>query len=167
MEECARRLGASPWVDDDLFSECRVRVSDGELLLVRPLTFMNLSGDAVTEVLRRCGAEPSEMVVVVDDVDLPLGRLRLRPRGGPGTHNGLRSLDFAVGPEFPRLRVGVRGDTLGDDLAAYVLSPFASVERTEVQGVIGRAAAALELIADLGVEAAMNEVNRQEARRKA
>jgi PTH1 family peptidyl-tRNA hydrolase len=103
---------------------------------------------------------PQEMLVIVDDVDLPLGRLRLRPRGGPGTHNGLRDIVACAGTDFPRLRVGVRGENIDKDLAEYVLSPFPGDERNRVVRVIERAADAVDMAIADGVAAAMNVFNR-------
>jgi PTH1 family peptidyl-tRNA hydrolase len=132
----------------------------GGVLVARPLTYMNRSGDALVWLLDRLLVEPDETLVVVDDVDLPLGRLRLRPRGGPGTHNGLRHLVEAVGVGFPRLRVGVRGDRPWLDLADWVTSPFESDERAAAELAVGRAADAVESVVVSGLEAAMAVVNR-------
>ncbi len=104
------------------------------------------------------------MLVVVDDIDLPLGKLRLRPRGGPGTHNGLRDLCEALGTDFPRLRVGIRGAVVDDDLADYVLGRFAPDESARAAEAIDRAADAVERVLQIGVEQAMNTANRQRFR---
>ncbi len=103
---------------------------------------------------------PHEMLVIVDDIDLPLGRLRLRPRGGPGTHNGLRDIVANAGSDFPRLKVGVRGEDIDGDLAEYVLSPFPGDECDKVERVIERAADSVEMAIAEGVTAAMNVFNR-------
>jgi PTH1 family peptidyl-tRNA hydrolase len=106
---------------------------------------------------------PESMLVVVDDIDLPLGSIRLRKSGGPGTHNGLRDLCDKVGDRFPRLRVGVRGAELSGDLADYVLSPFIGTESEAADGVVVRAADAVEAAVRGGFERAMNEFNRPPA----
>ncbi len=106
--------------------------------------------------------EYQEMLVIVDDIDLPLGRLRLRAGGGPGTHNGLRDIVAATGTDFPRLRVGVRGENIGENLADYVLSPFPQDEHDRVARVIERAADSVEMAIAEGVPAAMNVFNRRD-----
>jgi len=130
------------------------------ILLSRPLTFMNRSGDAARWLLGEYGLTPESMLVVVDDVDLPLENLRLRRSGGPGTHNGLRDLCDEVGTGFPRLRVGVRGADMEGDLADYVLSPFADDEIEAAKGSVTRAADAVEAALRDGFESAMNAYNR-------
>lgn len=105
-------------------------------VLVKPLTFVNRSGESAAAVLREYGAGPAELLVVCDDVYLPSGRLRLRPSGGDGGHNGLRSLIEKLGTEeFARLRVGVGAPEGGTDLADHVLGPF----RPEEEAAIGPA----------------------------
>ena len=102
---------------------------------------------------------PAECLVVVDDVDLALGQLRLRPRGGPGTHNGLRSIVEAVGEEFPRMRLGIRGEHAWDDLAEYVLAPFEPDELQAVDKMVARAADCVEAALRVGVGRAATEFN--------
>jgi PTH1 family peptidyl-tRNA hydrolase len=130
--------------------------------VAKPMTYMNLSGSAMSWLLGRFSIEPEQTLVVVDDVDLPLGRLRLRKKGGPGTHNGLRSLCDVAGESFPRLRVGVRGETPWNDLAAYVTAPFSGDELQCVENAVGRAADAVEAVINDGLDAAMNVFNRVE-----
>ena len=104
------------------------------------------------------------MIVVFDEVDLPLGKIRIRERGGPGTHNGMRSIVNVVGEGFPRVRVGVAPiDPSAEiaDLAEYVLSPFAADERPEADRVIDRAGEALEVAVRDGVRRAMDRFNGQ------
>lgn len=135
----------------------------GGTLLVKPLTFMNLSGFAVSEVARYFRVELADLLVVADDISLPLGRLRARPRGSDGGHKGLRSIVGQFGSqEFARLRVGVgRGDPRRD-LADYVLGGFSPEEQPVVDAVIERAADAAELYVTDGIEAVMNRFNRAE-----
>lgn len=130
------------------------------VVLARPLTFMNRSGEAADRFLSHFGFGSDGLLVVVDDVDLGLGRLRIRPAGGPGTHNGMRSLCQSLGSAFPRLRVGVRGGEVRGSLADYVLSPFASDEQERAEAVINRAADAVEVAIGNGLDCAMNEFNR-------
>jgi PTH1 family peptidyl-tRNA hydrolase len=129
-------------------------------ILVKPLTMMNLSGFAVSELARYFRVALPDLLVVADDVSLPLGRLRARPRGSDGGHKGYRSIIEQLGTaEFARLRVGIgRGDTRRD-LADHVLGGFDLEERPQVEEAIGRAADAAELFAAEGIEAVMNRFN--------
>ena len=132
-------------------------------LLAKPLTYMNLSGDVAAALLRYYDVEAADLLIVVDDVDLPFGRLRARPSGSAGTHNGLRSIVARLGTEFPRLRVGVgRGDARRD-LADHVLSKFEPAEREQLESVITRAADAAEMFAAEGIVKVMNTYNVDDA----
>ncbi|MFO8033965.1 MAG: aminoacyl-tRNA hydrolase [Candidatus Bipolaricaulota bacterium] len=117
-----RLLKARPW-KVKLYSWGQVACRP-EGLLLRPATYMNRSGDAVEALVARFALRPGELLVVLDDVDLPVGAVRLRPGGGPGTHNGLRSVLETLGTnELPRLRVGVGAPPPGTGIAEYVLHP--------------------------------------------
>jgi PTH1 family peptidyl-tRNA hydrolase len=133
------------------------------VLLAKPLTFMNLSGYAIGDLLRFYKIDLPDLFVVVDDANLELGRLRARPSGSAGGHNGLKSIIAALATEeFARLRVGVgRGDARRD-LADHVLAKFDPDERTDVAEAVGRAADAAELFATEGIVAVMNRFNRKE-----
>jgi PTH1 family peptidyl-tRNA hydrolase len=135
----------------------------GAALLVKPLTFMNLSGPAVAELMRFYKVERADLFVLVDDTNLDLGRLRARPSGSAGGHNGLKSIIGAFGSEdFARLRVGVgRGDARRD-LADHVLARFDPQEREDVADAVGRSADAAELFAAEGIAPVMNRFNRKE-----
>ena len=132
------------------------------VLLAKPLTFMNLSGHAIGELLRFYKIDLPDLFVVVDDANLELGRLRARPSGSAGGHNGLKSIIEALGTEeFARLRVGVgRGDAR--DLADHVLAKFDPDERVEVAEAADRAADAAELFVTDGIGPVMNRFNRKE-----
>jgi PTH1 family peptidyl-tRNA hydrolase len=132
-------------------------------LLVKPLTFMNLSGHAVGELLRYFKIELQDLLVVVDEVQLELGRLRARPNGSAGGHNGLKSIIAQLGTEeFARLRFGVgRGDSRRD-LADHVLATFEVDERKIVADAISRAADAVETFVAEGIAAVMNKYNRRD-----
>jgi peptidyl-tRNA hydrolase, PTH1 family len=134
------------------------------LLLAKPLTYMNRSGDAVAALARYYDVEPPDLLVIVDDVDLPFGRLRARPSGSGGTHNGLRSVVSRLGTtNFPRLRVGVgRGDAKRD-LADHVLAKFEPAEREQLESVIIRAADAAEMFAAQDILKVMNTYNADDA----
>lgn len=118
------------------------RLHDPDALLVKPLSWMNRSGDVVADLVEWAGGEPEDVLVVYDDVDLPLGSLRLRPFGGAGGHNGMRSiLDSLATDRFPRLRVGIgRSST---DAARHVLSRFTAAERDEIDVSAAEAAEAV------------------------
>ena len=131
------------------------------LMLVEPLTFMNASGEAVGALMRRNGVTPDGLVVVLDDADLPLGRVRIRPQGGAGGHRGLASIIGAVGTEvFPRVRIGIgrRGDA-EDALVGHVLTPFDANGRVAADAAAARAAEAVLWLLEHGVASAMNRFN--------
>ena len=136
-----------------------VVVGDRAVLLAEPKTFMNASGEAVSRIAAYHHIEPVDVLAVVDDVNLPLGRLRLRRSGSAGGHNGLKSIIEYIGAEFPRLRIGVGRGDLRWDVADHVLATFDRDEHDAVTQAIGRAADAVEVFVDLGVEAAMNRFN--------
>jgi peptidyl-tRNA hydrolase, PTH1 family len=133
------------------------------VLLAKPLTFMNLSGHAVGELLRYFKIDLPDLFVVVDDVNLELGRLRTRRGGSAGGHNGLKSLIAQLGTDqFARLRVGVgRGDSRRD-LADHVLATFDADERPIVDDAVGRTADAVELFIEQGIGPVMNRFNRKD-----
>jgi PTH1 family peptidyl-tRNA hydrolase len=124
---------------------------------------MNRSGEAVAALSRYYAVDPAALLVVVDDIDLPFGRLRCRPSGSAGSHNGLRSVVERLGPGFPRLRVGVgRGDARRD-LADHVLAKFEPAEREQLESFIARAADAAEMFAAEGIIKVMNTYNADDA----
>jgi PTH1 family peptidyl-tRNA hydrolase len=134
-------------------------VTDRDVVLVKPLTFMNLSGQAVGEIARYFKIEISDLLVVVDEAQLPLGKLRARARGSAGGHNGLKSIIAHLGDEFSRLRVGVgRGDQ-ERNLADHVLAKFDKSEAAEVERMTTRAADAAEMFITSGIAAVMNGFN--------
>jgi PTH1 family peptidyl-tRNA hydrolase len=130
------------------------------MLVAKPLTFMNRSGDAVAALARYYDVAPADMLVVVDEVALPFGRLRARARGSAGGHNGLKSIIERLGTnEFARLRLGVgRGDPRRE-LADHVLSKFEPEERAGLEEFIARAADAAEMFAVEGIQKVMNAYN--------
>jgi PTH1 family peptidyl-tRNA hydrolase len=136
------------------------RREEGPLLLVRPTTFMNASGQAVEPMLRKRGWKAGQLIVVLDDADLELGSLRIRPKGSAGGHRGLQSLVDRLGTDdIVRVRVGV-GRQAGAGLADHVLSPFRREEWPVAQKAVETAAEAVLGIADRGVDWAMNRLNR-------
>jgi PTH1 family peptidyl-tRNA hydrolase len=160
VDALAARAGVTRWRDeaDSLVTEAEV--GGEEVRLVKPLTFMNRSGIAVARLLEATGATPADLVVVVDDVALDLGMLRVRERGSHGGHNGLRSIADALGTDdSPRVRVGVRRGELPADLAEYVLGEFTEEEVPLVQEAVGAAAEAVECLLAEGAAVAMNRFN--------
>ena len=134
----------------------------GAVLLVKPLTFMNRSGYPILTVAQFYKIEPQEILVVLDDFALPLGRLRLRTRGGPGGHNGLESVIVQFGTEeIPRLRIGI-GAAPREGSVDYVLSRFFDEEKPTVRLTIDRAVEALKCTIDNGLVSAMNTFNKPE-----
>ncbi len=129
------------------------------LMFQMPLTYMNCSGSAVAALSRRLGIAPQEIIVISDDMDLPLGRLRLRKGGSDGGHNGLKSVIKELGSaEFIRLRVGIGRPEPGK-VIDYVLQGFTGDEEKEFQQVVERAAQAVNTVLAAGLNAAMNKFN--------
>jgi PTH1 family peptidyl-tRNA hydrolase len=141
------------------------RVADA--VVAKPLTFMNASGPAVVALLHFFKIEVADLLVVVDDINLELGRLRARATGSAGGHNGLTSVIEALGSTgFARIRVGVgRGDARRD-LADHVLAKFEAAEREVVAEAVGRAAAATELFVTDGIGPVMNRFNRKDDKKE-
>ena len=149
----ASRVGGDVWVAEAV-------LGGGAALLVKPLSFMNASGGPVARVLAAHGGSPADLVVLVDDVALELGVIRVRERGSHGGHNGLRSLGESLGTEdFARVRIGVRRGELPADLVPYVLADFAPDEVLLVQEAVGLAADAVACFLEDGPAAAMNRFN--------
>src|SRR5438874_12269057 len=134
-------------------------VKDRGVILVEPRTYMNNSGQAIAAVMAFYRIQPADVLVVVDEVQLPLGKLRLRTSGSAGGHNGLKSVIEHVGLDFPRLRIGVDRGHPDWDLSDRVLSKFPPTERAVVDAAIDRAADAVEVFLTDGVHVAMNRVN--------
>lgn len=131
------------------------------VLLAKPLTFMNLSGSAVGALFRFYKLEPARLMVVFDDLDLPLGKLRLRAGGGSGGHKGMQSIIERLGfDSFPRMRIGVGRPSHGD-AADYVLTNFSADEQIEVERTFQRAQEAILTWLEKGIDEAMNQHNRE------
>ena len=136
------------------------KVAGQDMILAKPQTYMNLSGNSVRRLMARYEVEPGELLVMFDERDLPWGMIRIGERGSPGTHNGAKSVTAAVGtPEFPRLRLGCGPDHPVGDLADYVLRPMKKAQLEVAAEMVGMAGDAVELILQQGVAAAMNKFN--------
>ncbi len=140
------------------YGEWKVRSSTIRLMM--PHTMMNQSGEAVHAAVRRWRLAPEELLIVLDDVSLPLGTLRLRSQGSDGGHHGLAScLEALETQDVTRLRIGVGLQPLPKKLTDFVLSPFRTQERPVIRQAVARAVEACELWATTGVEVAMNQIN--------
>jgi peptidyl-tRNA hydrolase, PTH1 family len=149
---------AARWTSRQLYDYCEL--PDLGFLLVKPATYMNESGRALRQFTAYRSLGPERVLVVCDDLNLPLGRLRLRAAGSDGGHNGLKSVIASLGtPAFPRLRLGVDPNPPGVDSADYVLTPFKRSEAATVAAMVERAVSGLEYLAENGITRAMNVIN--------
>lgn len=137
-------------------------ISGQKVLLAKPQTFMNLSGQSLRELVSYYKPELSNLIVVYDDIDLPMGGMRIRRSGSSGTHNGMRSIIYDLQrDDFPRLRIGIGGERKMR-LADYVTGGFGKEEKKLMENSVARAASALECILAAGIDKAMNEYNGKE-----
>jgi peptidyl-tRNA hydrolase, PTH1 family len=151
--------------------QCRARVGVGEvegeeLLLAKPMTFVNLSGTSVASLAHKHRIALSDLLIIYDDLDLPPGKIRLRQSGGSGGHKGMNSIILALASEdFPRIRVGIgrprpEGQSIGeDDIVNYVLSGFSPEEEKLIKPSIAAVSEAIHCFLTQGIEAAMNKFN--------
>jgi PTH1 family peptidyl-tRNA hydrolase len=138
------------------------KVAGQEVILAKPQTYMNLSGNSVRRLIARYELEHSDLLLLFDERDLPWGMLRIGERGSPGTHNGAKSVTSAVGtPEFARLRLGCGPDHPVSDLAEYVLRPMKKAQLEVAAEMVAAAGDAVETILTEGIAAAMNKYNRR------
>ncbi|MBV8636910.1 MAG: aminoacyl-tRNA hydrolase [Candidatus Eremiobacteraeota bacterium] len=155
VDELARHYGITSWKHKD--SAEQAYDSNRRVVLVKPTSFMNLSGTPVRLISSWYRTLPEDVLVIVDEMDLPFGALRMRPFGGHGGHNGLRSVIATIGEQFPRIRVGVGRPKF--DTIDHVLSPFSSEERAVLPSVVDAAAEGAQLWLDSGIERAMQYIN--------
>jgi PTH1 family peptidyl-tRNA hydrolase len=145
----------------------KVQLAGREVILAKPETFMNLSGLSVAALVREFDADPvRDLLVLYDELDLPLGSVRVRERGSPAGHNGARSISGALGTdEWPRVRIGV-GPSGGADAFRrgkdYLLTPLRKADLETLDAALERTARAVEMVVARGIGAAMNEFNRRE-----
>jgi PTH1 family peptidyl-tRNA hydrolase len=156
VDTLAQRWGVREWQKkaEALYAIDRSR----DAIFVKPQSYMNLSGRPVQSIATFYKVPPQRMLVIVDDLDLPFGTLRLRADGSSGGHNGLKSLIEVFGLGFPRLRIGI-GRGHDPDAVDRVLGDFTENERAELQAIVDRAVAGVETWLSQGVTAAMNELN--------
>jgi PTH1 family peptidyl-tRNA hydrolase len=133
-------------------------INGEKVMLVKPVTYMNKSGIAIAEIVKFYKISTSNLIVIYDDIDIPLGSLRIRPSGSAGTHNGMKSIVDSIGSEFPRIRIGI-GRNEEMDLADFVLQKFSRNEKDIVTPIIERAAEAAVEIIENGIDSAMQKFN--------
>ena len=137
-------------------------IAGRKVILLQPTTYMNLSGESVREAMAFYKIPPQRTLVIYDDLDLPAGQIRMRPSGGAGTHNGMRSIIGQLGrQDFPRVRVGIGPLPANWELVSYVLSDIPQDQQKEMFEAFSRAAGAVEKTLRDGIEAAMNQANQK------
>ncbi len=168
VNELARRAGAQPKTTGSLMAIGVGNLAGQKIALVKPKTYVNLSGKAVAQALQWTGCDAAHTVVVYDDLDMNVGALRIRVGGGHGGHNGLKSIGQAVGLEFARIRVGIGRPLHGgepswdpDVVAGYVLGVPSGDEKRLLDEAVGLAADAVETIMSEGADAAASRYNRK------
>ena len=133
-----------------------------EVVLAKPRTFMNLSGDAIRYLLSRFGATQEELLIIYDEMDLPLGRIRIRPEGSTAGHNGMKSIISVLdSQDFARVRVGVGRPADNQDEVSYVLGAFSKEEGNLVRETVDRVAEAVAVLLTDGIQQAMNKFNQE------
>jgi len=170
MNHLAKRLGSS-WSTSRTAATAHGRVADADVLIVKPRTYVNRSGNAIGPLLRRENLDPTKLIVVYDELDLPEGNIRLRPKGTAGGHNGLKSIIEATGSgDFGRIRVGIGRPWVNglpsrdpEVIMGYVLSAPPKAARETLDTAVERACSAVEAVIREGWDAAMNVFNRNEA----
>jgi PTH1 family peptidyl-tRNA hydrolase len=168
VNELARRAGVQPKVTGSTMAIATGPLADATVAFVKPKTYMNESGRAVSQARAWTGCGPERTIVVYDDLDLPPGALRIRRGGGHGGNNGMKSVVAAIGPEFVRVRIGIGRPTVGGEptwdpeaVAAWVLSTPGPEERRTLEETAKLAADAVEAVIREGVDAAGNRFNRK------
>lgn len=135
------------------------RISGQKVLLVKPQTYMNLSGQSLQEVMAYYKEEIENLIVIYDDIDIPMGTVRIRKKGSAGTHNGMRSVVQCLNSDqFPRIRIGL-GDGRKGELKDFVIGGFSKAEKEPLEEAVTRAVRAAECIVEKGIDKAMNEYN--------
>ncbi len=137
-----------------------------KVILVKPQTYMNLSGQCIREIVSFYKIDMEDLVIIYDDIDLPMGNLRIRKKGSAGTHNGMRSIIYDLQDDgFPRVRIGIGGERKGD-LANYVISGFSGDDRKLIEDAIIKAADAVACLVEKGIDRAMVDYNTKKPKKK-
>ena len=156
----AERLNAPAWKEDFFSAITEVRIGGEKVFLVKPLTYMNNSGEALGPMLSYYKMDADDLVVVHDDMDIPAGTVRIRKKGGSGGHNGIKSILTHVGSEdFTRVRIGIGRPPAGWTVINHVLAPFAAEDAPKIHTAIDYLLPAVECIVTNGVDFAMNHYN--------
>ncbi len=164
LDRALTRLRAEPLATAEEYMAWRGQSENGPVVLAKPRTYMNRSGTAVRALLERFDLAPEEILVLVDDFNLPLGAVRIRTGGSDGGHNGLASIITALGTErFPRLRLGIGEPPAGADVSAYVLSPFTAEEQETIAAACEIAAEAVQAACEKPLDIVMSRYNRNPA----
>jgi len=149
------------WAKEHKF-RAKIALDGSSLILAKPLTFMNLSGNAVSRLIRHYKLLPSQILIVYDDIALPIGTLRFRANGSAGGHNGIKSLIEYLGTEdFPRLRIGIGAPPGNEPLTDHVLGRFGQEEWSEMEKVLAIAVDGVNCALSAGLDSAMNQYNRR------
>ena len=158
VNELVDAAGAS-FREERYGSVARMRVKNAELVVLKPNTFMNLSGNAVRYWLQKEDLPESQLLVIVDDLSLPYGTLRMKPKGSHGGHNGLRSIEDLIGAEYPRLRFGIGDDFSRGRQVDFVLSKFSEEELKKMPEHVKKAVEMVRSFCLAGINITMNQFN--------
>lgn len=161
MDRLAEELGVDFSREKFRGQYAEARVGSQKVALLKPMTFMNKSGESAAQAARNGINDPQEVLVIYDDVDLPLGRLRIRKNGSAGTHNGMKSIIEYLGTrDVPRMRLGIGSKQPGGDLSGHVLGKFHPDEMTDVNQLVDDAVQAIQKALDSDLDQAMNAYNK-------
>ena len=158
IDEFARRnkMSFAPGKGDYLYSQFK----RNQVLLVKPTTMMNKSGSAIKDIMLRWDLLPSEMIIILDDVDLPLGSIRIRPQGGDGCHRGMENIIYQLQTDqFPRIRLGIADSDYKRPSEKYVLKPFNKDSLEKVEAMVQRCTDAIQALIVKGLNPTMNQFN--------
>ena len=160
VDVLAEKLGAASWKEDFFSALTEVRIGGEKVFLVKPLTYMNNSGEALGPMLSYYKMDVDDLVVVHDDMDIPAGMVRIRRKGSSGGHNGIKSIIAHVGGEdFARVRIGIGRPPAGWTVIHHVLAPFSTEDAPKIRAAIDYLLPAVESIVTDGVDFAMNRYN--------
>ena len=163
IDEIVKTLRLKNPIKEALSLVYKTKIAGKDVIFAKPLTYMNNSGAAVYNLLEEYSLSPENMIVVYDDLDLPLGTMRLRLKGSSGGHKGVESIIKYIGTQnFPRLRIGISRPKKKEDVVKYVLSPFSSEEEKVISQVIRKAVRCLLKSVEISPESAMEYCNRQD-----
>ena len=160
VDAIADSVPHTPWREKQRAEVCSITVAGEKVLLVKPQTFMNVSGESVGPLMRYYKIDPSDVYCIYDDMDLPVGKLRIRPNGSSGGHNGIKSLITHLGTEnFPRFRVGIGRPLPQWSVIDHVLAPFSEESQEKVQKGIKDTVKAVLGTLEVGIDKGMNQFN--------